>query len=483
MLAAPKATLNLQHFSHIKDDVKILGTLLKHTFKSKKAGCNFLIYGNPGTGKTQLAYALAESCKANPLIMSSEFSNGKIRDGEGRIKALTIADKLAKYNPRNLIIFDEMEDIIREIMGSNLGGAKKKLWFNQFLENNNTPIIWISNDIENLDAAFIRRFKYVLEVGNPPKKIKHSLFAEFCSPYNVDKKWLNYMSEQKHISPAIIENACSIAKISANSDQSFQHTVQKCIENSLQAIGSSIKPLGYTEEIQYRPDFCNTTIDIEKLSHALKKSHEGRICVYGPPGTGKTALAYHLSEIIGIGVTHKKASDLLGSFIGETEKAIANMFDIAKKQGTILLLDEADSFLSDRSKHSKSWETSMVNELLVQMESYHGIFIASSNLFDNMDSAVLRRFDFKLYFDYLTEEQNLELFAKQAKCSIKKLDKLKLTEKIRQLTFTTPGDYAAISRRLRIMGQECNPNSVFNALNEEVSFKKISNNRPIGFIH
>ncbi|SFV60837.1 ATPase, AAA family [hydrothermal vent metagenome] len=88
-------------------------------------------------------------------------------------------------------------------------------------------------------------------------------------------------------------------------------------------------------------------------------------------------------------------------WVGGTEKNIANAFREAKEEKAVLVFDEVDSFLADRTGAKQSWEVTQVNEMLVQMENFDGIFIATTNLMDNLDRASLRRFDLKLEFSYL----------------------------------------------------------------------------------
>ena len=80
-------------------------------------------------------------------------------------------------------------------------------------------------------------------------------------------------------------------------------------------------------------------------------------------------------------------------------------FERAEADGAILLIDEVDSFLQERKGAEKSWEVTQVNEMLTQMESFGGLFIASTNLMDGLDAASLRRFDLKVRFDYLRPDQ------------------------------------------------------------------------------
>ena len=95
---------------------------------------------------------------------------------------------------------------------------------------------------------------------------------------------------------------------------------------------------------------------------------QASFCLYGPSGTGKSQLARHIADELGKPILIKRASDLLDKYVGETEKLMAKMFDEALDEDAVLLLDEADSYLSDRSRASQHWEISQKNELLTQME-------------------------------------------------------------------------------------------------------------------
>ena len=110
------------------------------------------------------------------------------------------------------------------------------------------------------------------------------------------------------------------------------------------------------------------------------------------------------------------------------------------------MIDEADSFLQDRSQSHYSWETTQVNEMLTQMESFEGIFIATTNLVETLDAASLRRFDLKAKFDYLSESQSLALYARWIKELNLSLD-AQSEESIRTLAMLTPGDFASVVRQ------------------------------------
>ncbi len=83
-------------------------------------------------------------------------------------------------------------------------------------------------------------------------------------------------------------------------------------------------------------------------------------------------------------------------YVGQSEQNIARMFEQASQEDAVLVLDEADSLLRDRRGVNQSWEVTQVNELLMQMENFDGLFICSTNLMDDLDQASLRRFAIKV---------------------------------------------------------------------------------------
>jgi SpoVK/Ycf46/Vps4 family AAA+-type ATPase len=115
----------------------------------------------------------------------------------------------------------------------------------------------------------------------------------------------------------------------------------------------------------------------------------------------------------------------------------------------VLLIDEVDSFLRDRTQTRHSWEVTQINEMLTQIESFPGILIASTNLIDQLDPASMRRFDIKLHFGYLLPAQTGRLLVSYCR----NLDLPQPTSADLELAATmdvsAPGDFAAIARQHR----------------------------------
>lgn len=139
-----------------------------------------------------------------------------------------------------------------------------------------------------------------------------------------------------------------------------------------------------------------------KDSKATGRRENLNIFLYGPPGTGKSAFAKHVAhDILGREIIVKRASDILGCHVGESEHNVSAMFREAERSDAILFIDEADSFFENRGNAKKHWEVTLVNEFICQMDSFNGMLIAATNYENVLDWAIRRRFQLKLAFNYM----------------------------------------------------------------------------------
>lgn len=190
---------------------------------------------------------------------------------------------------------------------------------------------------------------------------------------------------------------------------------------------------------------------------------------HGFPGTGKTEFGKYLSAQTGLSFTVKRASEIFDKYVGETEKILSSIFLNARSNKSILMIDEADSFLESRTNADHTWEISKVNELLCQLEQHEGIVICSTNFLSNLDSAALRRFIFKIEFKPLTNEGKHIMAQRMLSevCNIpndlSELDKINLL---------TPGDFKAVRDRLLIIhNDKISWEEVIRELKIEIQYK------------
>ncbi len=151
-----------------------------------------------------------------------------------------------------------------------------------------------------------------------------------------------------------------------------------------------------------------------------RKDIDAKIIFYGVAGTGKTMTAMSLAKTLKRPLLSFDCSKILSMYIGESEKNVRKIFDDFKrlsreaKVEPILLLNEADQFLSSRTEGIGSSADKMHNQMqnifLEQIEKFNGILIATTNLLDNIDKAFSRRFNYKIEFQKPTLEQRVRLW-------------------------------------------------------------------------
>jgi SpoVK/Ycf46/Vps4 family AAA+-type ATPase len=480
---AKNPKLDLQDYGHIQKDLGILCSFLQKCLKKRVSGVNVLIYGVPGTGKTELAKAVAQDLKVKLYEVSSVDEDGDPADGDHRFRSYLLCQRLFSRRSDVLILFDEAEDVFPVddfiFFGKVRRTGKNKGWTNRILESNPIPAIWISNGVQQIDPAFLRRFDLVLELSIPPRSVRKRMLERGLAGIMVGEDWLEKMAHNENLAPAHIEKAVKVAKLVKSSNN--EEVLQQVIANTHKAMGFSQKAA--VHRCEYDIQLVNVDFDLQALIGGLRQRGTGRICLYGPPGSGKTAYVHHLGEKVNKPVLLKRASDILGSYVGQTERRIASMFGEAKDEGSILLLDEADSFLQSRGRANHSWEVTQVNELLVQMEAFDGMFFCATNLMDLLDSAVFRRFDVKAKFGYLRPDQVMSMFGSfLLGAGVKSIDEKAWKSRLSDLRELTPGDFAAVRRRLNLTGQIVTPEVLHAELQKEISIRP-NHARQVGFQH
>jgi SpoVK/Ycf46/Vps4 family AAA+-type ATPase len=371
------------------------------------------------------------------------------------------------------------------------GSVSGKAWVNQILETNPVPVIWVTNRIEQIDPAFRRRFQYHLELKSPPPGAREQLILRALAGIEVGDGFAAKLAERKGLTPAQIRTAVKFAKLASSASQPGADELQGLIERQLvnadKALGNVSGERGARRVVtNYDLGLVNTAsrFEITKIVEALRRRTYGTLCFYGPPGTGKTALAEHIAHELQRPLMIRQASDIMSKYVGETEQNMAKMFDEAQSESAVLLLDEADSFLRSRRMAERNYEVSEVNEMLQGMERYSGVFICTTNLFQELDEAALRRFTFKVQFKALTAAQRERMFIAE----VLEGDATRLSdeqvERLKRLDALTPGDFAAVKRQIDVLGEAFAPDEFLSQLESEHRVKpEVRQQRGIGFLH
>ena len=470
-----ETNLTLKNYAHVKEDMQILVSFLKNAIHKKQKGVNVLLYGSAGTGKTELSKVIASDLNLKLYEVAYADESGYANELQ-RIKSYCLAQNVLQAGS-NLLMYDEAEDVF------NTRNDEKrqygKAFINRSLETNEVPTIWITNNIYSMDEAVVRRFNLAIELGVPNENMRAKIIKEYSANL-IDNKLIKKLAKNEHVAPAVVSNASLVVSNLNTGDRN--KAFERVISNTLKAQGyGEIEKDKSSDDLpsSYDPNFVNSNCDLNELMKGIKESKSARVCLYGVPGTGKSAYAKFIAKSLRKPIIIKKGSDLLSMWVGGTERNIADAFEEAKNKKAVLVFDEVDSFLQDRSGASRSWEITQVNEMLVQMESFDGIFIATTNLIDNLDKASLRRFDLKLEFGYLLPNQALNLFKKECALLKVKFDE-NAAKKISNLGLLAPGDFASVRRQAKFRPIK-NGDDFCHRLGLEVALKNEEKSAKIGF--
>jgi SpoVK/Ycf46/Vps4 family AAA+-type ATPase len=262
---------------------------------------------------------------------------------------------------------------------------------------------------------------------------------------------LEGLGAESTLAPGHLERLAAVLRTMAPTDDvDGAALLRSLMLQTMKALDVTPQAAAHGTGMPYRAECVNADVDLGSLASALVGQPSARLCLHGPSGTGKTEWARQLASALGRPLHVKRISELKGMFVGQTEQLIAAAFRDAEAAGAALLIDEADSLLGDRERASQQWEVSMVNEMLTCMERFEGVFMATTNRVDAMDTASARRFDFKVGFDYLSTPQVRVLFA-DLLLALDVVVPVALPLNLDALRVLTPGDFVNVYRQARLL--------------------------------
>lgn len=449
--------LAIEDFTHISDSANILN-IIQNALKNKTKGINILLYGKAGTGKTALAKTIINKATPNGYVVSSDATG---TGNWARQANFSMLKYFLDGSTDAVILYDEAEDYFRK----KDDVEKAKYDVNQDLEENTTPVIWTANSLYYFEPSFIRRFTCVVNVKELTGKALNNLVNGLCKKHHTEiSDRCRKLIEKSHPSIGVIETALLAGKMCNAKDSDI---VCNQIKEKLELMrGETVDIPPSTDSYDYDLSLANTDISLTTVADGIEKSGKNNwsMILYGVSGTGKTAFADYLSKRLNMPIIKKKISDLQSPFVGQTEINIHEAFDMAKREGAILVLDEADIWLMDRSRAHRSWEISQTNQMLQEMEVATTPVIVTTNLFKSMDQAALRRFVFKIGFKYVTP--------RQVKQAFKTFYGLSVSSKDSNISYAAPGDFVVVKKQLEFLGKSGDVKTVKEAILDEIKNKK-----------
>lgn len=169
---------------------------------------------------------------------------------------------------------------------------------------------------------------------------------------------------------------------------------------------------GRVEEFIARRVYASTVYTDWGFGKRIERGRGSIALFSGPPGTGKTMLAGLIAKGLGLDLYQVDLSQIQSRYVGETEKSLGRVFDLAERAHAVLLFDEADSLLSRRTDVETSNDrhaNAHVNYLLQRLEAYSGVVVLTTNKDAALDDALQRRLTLHLRLDVpeVTERERL----------------------------------------------------------------------------
>ncbi|WP_342619559.1 AAA family ATPase [Rhodoferax sp. GW822-FHT02A01] len=501
--------LSLGDFAHIPHHTALARSWLEGVLKAASDGHtagHMLVTGMPGLGKTEWCRALLKESSVQAMEMVVTNDRGGALTGEDRLHHLRLVMRMMRATPRGAILFDEADDVFRppeSDFGHRRGSGdadavsmdNHRAALNQLLEGSRIPVIWIMNRPEVLDRAVLRRFDVEIHFEGIPRSVRLGLIQKRFAPRQHRPAAITETEQQRWaevstLTPALIDRLGQVHARGEHADVPMDATLcrhwlrQRLPGRPTQHLQIPIEQGAYTEAFTeaftWSPTRVNASVDLMELVAGIGKVGSARLALCGLPGTGKTAFAKALANMLDKPLVEQRASDLLSAYVGETEQRIRTAFEKALEEGALLFIDEVDGLLANRDMAARTWEVTQVNELLEQLGEYTGVVVIATNRMQAIDPAAMRRLDMQITFEPLRPEQVREGFAALCKAHAIEVEICDL-DSASQITGVTPGDFAALSRRMRF-APDARTAATLICLLQELQTGKQPRRAPMGFV-
>ncbi len=478
---------------HLEDRARLLERLIANSLQANAKGVNILLYGGPGTGKSRFAGRLVKNTGADGYAVSDIDGMGDAASRAERLASLSLTQAFAPIG-HSVIVLDEAEDIFQadynnpfaKMTGQQVEG---KSWMNNLLEGNAIPVIWISNRIDNMDPAHLRRFAYALEFPQTPRAVRRAIAHRHLDPLGCSSELVETVGSDASVSPGMLASAARFSRLAGLQGDGVDAGIKAMLADMVNSLGLKLNSNVPETSTRFDLRYLNVrgAVTAQAVLGALQRLGRGRVLLSGAPGTGKTQLAAEVAQRLGRELVYKTASDLNSMWFGQSERNVARMFQDCDPKSEVLLLDEADTMLGSRENAGHRPEVAVTAEFLRQIENFHGVFLCATNFGSALDAAMMRRFEYRLELLPLTFSQRLELFCEAvlgwdpSEPNRPPID-AHLSARLAKLEWLTPGDFANVVRRVTALQLQLDPGGWVDELQAEHDAKPGGGRAALGFL-
>ncbi|SFL15795.1 transitional endoplasmic reticulum ATPase [Halogranum rubrum] len=385
-----------------------------------------LLHGPPGTGKTLIAKAVANEVNATFITVSGPEIMSKYK-GESEEKLREKFEE-AEANAPAIVFFDEIDSIAGK---RDDGGDVENRVVGQLLTlmdgldaRGDVIVIGATNRVDSLDPALRRggRFDREIEIGVPGEAGRreildvHTRRMPLAEDVDVDR----IASRTHGFVGADLESLAKEAAMTAlrrvrRDGERVPLDELEVVRSDFEAAMASVEPSAMREYVAETPattfenvgglqDAKDTLeravtwpLTYGPLFEAANTSPPSGVLLYGPPGTGKTLLARAIAGESGVNFIHVAGPELLDRYVGESEKAVREVFERARQASpAIVFFDEIDAVATNRDSMGSDSGVGerVVSQLLTELDRLTDnpnlVVLAATNRRDALDPALLR---------------------------------------------------------------------------------------------
>jgi transitional endoplasmic reticulum ATPase len=458
-----KPRVTYDEIGGLKDQIKRLREIvelpLRHPEVFAKLGIEphsgILMYGSPGCGKTLIAKALASESAANFYIINGpEIVNKYYGETEARLRDIF---KEAKESAPSIIFIDEI-DAIAPKREEAFGDVEKRVvaqllaLMDGMSDRGNVIVLGATNRPDSIDPALRRpgRFDREIEIGVPNAEERFEILGIHTRgmplAYDIDLQGL--ASELNGYTGADIKALCReaamkalrryIPEIDSEGDRvspetlevmdirnkDFREGMKEIVPTAMREFYVEVSRIKWEDvgglHTAKRTLYDNLIMSIkepESFSKMGVRAPRGAL-LFGPPGCGKTLIAKSLATVGSANIIVVRGPEVLSKWVGESEKAIREIFRKAKSSSPcVIVFDELDSLARPRGQDDISGNERVLSQLLTEMDdsgSAGVIIVGITNRPDLIDTSLIRpgRLDLIVYIESPDENARLEIIKK-----------------------------------------------------------------------
>jgi len=381
-----------------------------------------LLHGPPGTGKTLVVEAVAGSVDATLYHVSGPEIVSKYK-GESEERLRETFER-AREDAPSIVFFDELDAIAGK---RDEGGDMERRIVAQLLSlmdglapRGNVVVVGATNRVDDIDPALRRpgRFDREIEIGVPDEAGRREVLGIHARNVPLaDDVDLDRLAARTHgfvgadLRALVSEAAMAALRRSRASSEPPRGRLTVTRADFEEAL-AGVEPSAMREVVAEVP--ATSFDDVGGLEAAKRRLREAvqwplsyprlfeetgvdppsGILLHGPPGTGKTLLARAIAHESGVNVIHVAGPELLDKYVGESERAVRDVFERARRAApTILFFDEVDAIAARRGRDDDVSER-VVSQLLSELdglsENPQLVVLAATNRKEALDPALLR---------------------------------------------------------------------------------------------